>query len=189
MALNQAKLAGAILDIFANKGGVSSVELFEERWASAYDSYARDARDISSEGPLTVNSIGFRRALNFRASSHASIISAQFEQAFQTYWTGALFQFGVPPPPVPPGCPNIGGNTIFGVELSSLVTLVTPGVMFGQIYPEFLTASRSDTIEARASAIAAAMHRATTTAVLVLITGVDTTVPTPLPITNICGIT
>lgn len=188
MALSQAKLAGAILDIFANKAGVSSVELFEERWASAYDSYARDAQDISGEAPITVSAVGFRRALNFRVCRHASQISAQFEQAFQTYWTGGVFQFGIPPPPVPPGCPNVGGNTIFGVELSSLVTLVTPGVMFSQVYPEFSTAFRGDTIQARASAIAAAMHRATTTAVFVLISGTDTTVPTPLPITNACTI-
>lgn len=190
MTLNPSRLASSILDIFTNKAGINSVEEFERSWAAAYDDYAREAEDVSGERPLTVNAPGFRQSLNFRSSRHPSIIAAQFEAGFRAYWTGAVFVFGVPPPPVPP-CPNVGGNTIFGIELSSVVSAVTPGVMFSQIFPEFSMAFRGDTIASRASAIAAAMHRATTTAVLVLISGTDTTPPIagPLPIVNLCGIT
>jgi hypothetical protein len=41
---------------------------------------------------------------------------------------------------------------------------------------------------AKATALANAFHTATTSAVMVLITGLDTSVPTPLPITNTCTI-
>lgn len=188
MALNQAKLTASLLDIFANKGSSRTVEAFEEQWADAYDSYARDARDVSGDSLLLASPTGFRRSLNFRSCSQPQHIANQFEMAFQAYWTGAIFQIGIPPSPIPIGCPNVGGNTIFGVELTSMVILVTPQVVFGQMYPEFSVADRGDSISARATRIAAAMHMATTTAILVLISGLDTTVPTPLPITNTCRI-
>lgn len=188
MALNQAKLAASLLDIFSSKGASGSAEAFEEQWSDAYDAYARDARDVSGDALLTASPMGFRRSLNFRACSQPQHIASQFEMAFQAYWTGAIFQVGIPPSPIPIGCPNVGGNTVFGVELTSVVILVTPQVVFGQMYPEFSVADRDDSIAARATRIATAMHAATTTAILVLISGLDTTVPTPLPITNTCRI-
>lgn len=189
MALSQTRLAASLLDIFAAKASIRTVEDFEERWTDAYDRYAREAEDVSGERPTTVNAVGFRRALNFRVSRTAAEISRQFEQGFVTYWTGAVFQVGVIPPPTPP-CPNVGGTTIFASETSSVVAWITPRIMFAQLLSEFSVTQRGDTIQARANSIAAAMHRATTSAVLVLITGLDTTpMPGgPLPITNTCTI-
>lgn len=189
--LSQASLAASLLDIFASKDSIRTAQEYEERWASAYDAYARQAQDVSGELPITVNGTGFRRALNFEASGSAAALAAQFEAAFQVYWTGAIFSFGIPPPPVPPGCPNVGGTSIFSTELSSLVIEVVPSVMQAQLVTQFSVASREESIESRAQAIASAIHMATTTAVFVLITGLDTTSPPtgPLPVTNTCRVT
>ena len=189
MALSQARLAASLLDIFVAKSGIRSVETFEEKWAEAYDRYARAAEDVSGEGPATVNAAGFRQALDFRSARTAADFCRQFERAFVAYWTAAVFQVGTPPPPTPP-CPNVGGTAIFSSETSSVVSAVTPQVMFRQLLPQISMVPPRATPEERAAAIAGAMHRATVSAVLVLITGLDTTPPPagPLPVTNVCTI-
>ncbi len=188
MALSAATLAQSLVQIANGKDGMPSL-LAEDLWATAYDLYARAAQDVSGDLLLSANRAGFRAALSFDGSRSAMEIAHQFELAFVAYWTGAIFSVGIPPPPVPPGCPNVGGNTIFASEVSSVVVTVLPGVMQAGLLPEFM--QNSGEIPDRAQAIATAMHRATISAVLVLITGIDTTVPPtgPLPITNTCVIT
>jgi hypothetical protein len=187
--LSEASLARALMQIAQGKDGMTS-SAAEALWADAYDQYARQAQDVSSDLLMSSNSRGFRAALNFSGVTTAAGVSAQFEQAFLAYWSGATFGTLIPPPPVPPGCPNIGGNTIFASEVSSVVTLVTPGVMYANLLTEFSIVQKGESIEGRSAAIARSMHRATTTAVIVLITGIDTTTPPtgPLPITNLCQV-
>lgn len=189
MALSVAKLTRALVDIGNGKDNLSS-PLAASQWAQAYDSYARDAEDVSTDRVLSVNSGALMAALNFEASRSAASLAQQFELGFVAYWTGAVFSVGIPPPPVPVTCPNIGGNTIFATEITSLVVSVVPGVMFSQLLPELSVARKGESVESRANAIAQAMHTATTSAVLVLITGIDTTTPPagPLPVTNTCTI-
>lgn len=160
-------------------------------FASAYDVYASQATDASGESVLTVNKPGFSSALTAKLNSpegSADLASGAFDDAFVAYWTGATFVVGIPPPPVPtpPICPNVGGTGIFSIEASSVVSAVGVGTLKSLLFPIFTTFTEDGS--ARADDIAEALHTATTTAVTVLITGVDTTAPTPVPITNTCTV-
>jgi hypothetical protein len=189
--LSASMLAQSFAQIANEKDNLRS-QLAAVKWAQAYDSYARQAQDASSDLVLSTNLPGLIAALNFDGSRSAAELAQQFETGFVAYWTGAVFSVGIPPPPVSPnGCANVGGNSIFATEIASLVVAVTPGVMLSQLLPELMVVLKDETIESRSNAIAQAMHRATTTAVMVLITGIDTTPPPagPLPVTNICTIT
>lgn len=187
MALAVETLAQALLQIARGKTGMPAT-LAEDLWARAYDTYARTAQDVSGDAVLSTNPTGFRAALSFAGSRSAMEIAQQFDTAFIAYWTGAVFSVGIPPPPVPAGCPNVGGNTIFATEVSSVVVSVAPGIMRAQLLSQLPVIQGE--MEVRARAIAQAMHVATTSAVLVLITGTDTTPPPtgPLPVTNTCTI-
>lgn len=190
MSLSQQDLASQLRTIFENPDGFRSRQEAEQRWASIYDSYARGAEDTSGDSVLTVNAPGFRSALSFNTNLTAEGFAAQIEAGFITYWTGAIFSVGqlVVGTGVP--CPNVGGNSIFGVEITSLVVTTVPNVMFGNLVPVLRSFTRTTTAAQKAQEIAQAMHQATTSAIFVLITGTDTTPsPTgPLPITNTCTI-
>jgi len=191
MALDRSKLSRALRSIFSNPAGVSGAPQAEAMWTNAYDSYGLDAEDVSGDRVTTVNMGGFLSALDFGSSGGTSRKAAQdFDRAFVAYWTGGVFAVGSLIT-VPPGaCPNVGGNGIWGSETTSVVVAVAAGVLAGLLEPIFSATREGDTAASKADQIAGAFHDATTTAVSVLITGLDTTPgPTgPLAITNTCTI-
>lgn len=194
MALNKSKLKSDLESIFRDgeNKSLDTESSAEKRWADAYHSYASQAVDVSNDMVASANSAGFRSALNFKVAKDSRsplTIAQQLDLAFVAYWTGATFAVGAPPTPAAK-CPSIGGNTIFGTEILSLVQTVIPGILLSQLSPVVIQKSKSATLGEMAQKYADAFHTATTTAVLVLITGLDTT-PSPagpLPITNICTI-
>lgn len=175
-------------------------------WANAYDTYARNAEDISGDVLVTANKPGFIAALaaGLATSVTPASAAAAYEAAFVIYWTAATFSIGIPPVVDPESpCPNVGGNLIFGVEISSIAAPIPAvlGTLLTTIWntpppvgtspdldpnPDIYTLN-NDYI---ADKLAQAFHTATTTAVIVTISGTDTTPPTagPLPIVNICTV-
>lgn len=163
-----------------------------QAWTSAYNTYASTAQDASNDLLVTANSLGFFGALDFTASNSKTLLSAvlDFDSAFIAYWTGAIFAIGIPPSPAAP-CSNIfvpPGNGIFGLEITSIVSVVIPNILKVKL---FNVMQNPDTrAVAQLEKIADAFHEATTTAIKVLITGTDT-VPSPVgpyPVTNLCEI-
>jgi hypothetical protein len=159
-------------------------------WKDAYDLYASQAVDVSNDPLTTANPAGFEAMLATLLppgdpGGNPSQAADAFEQAFSTYWTGGIFATGFPPTPAPV-CPNVGGNGIWSIEQSSIVLSVTPNILKALLEIEFAILQEDGS--AKATALANAFHTATTSAVMVLITGLDTSVPTPLPITNTCTI-
>jgi len=158
------------------------------RWANAYHAYASDAVDASNDAVLSTNLAGFKSALIYAVPSTVAQGAMYYDNAFVAYWTGATFAVGAPPVGGP--CPNIGGTTIFSTEITSMVTVVLPNILGPLLIPILSNVDANTTAVSRLQQMANAFHTATTTAVKVLITGVDTT-PTPagpLPVTNLCGI-
>lgn len=162
-------------------------------WANAFDAYAINAEDISGDAVATVFKPLFETtlaaALNVPpASGSAASAAAGFGAAHIAYWTSGIFAVGTPPPPVPPGCPNVGGNTIFGIEATSVVLAALAAALIPALTTEF--GNLTDDVDAKADALANALHTACTTEVTVLISGTDTTPPPagPLPITNTCTV-
>jgi hypothetical protein len=156
--------------------------------ANAYQAYAATAWDASNDLVATVNIAGFKAALAALVPGSTIAQAAQaFDNAFVAYWTGAVFAIGIVPTPASP-CPSVGGTTLWSIEISSVVSVVTPNILKNLLLAEFAVLSAD--ANAKATAIANAFHSATTTAVTVLITGLDTTPPPagPLPITNTCTI-
>lgn len=165
-------------------------------WCNAYNTYAMSAQDASLDFLVTSNLSGmittlFQQLPDAVPTATGAQAAAAFDAAFVTYWTGAVFAVGIPIVPVPPPrCPNIPGphDNIWGIEISSVVSTVTSGILQNGLDLEF--AILSDDAVVKADALADSFHVATTTAVLVLISGTDTT-PSPsgpLPITNLCTI-
>jgi hypothetical protein len=164
----------------------------QQAWTSAYNTYASTAQDVSGDLLLTANAIGFTSALNFTPSNSKTLAASvlEFDLAFVSYWTGAVFAVGIPPAPGGP-CSNIfspPGNGIFGLEATSIVSVVTPGVLSSKLL-DVMVNPKKDAVE-QIELIAQAFHEATTTAIKVLIVGTDTIPPPagPYPVTNLCEI-
>jgi hypothetical protein len=159
-------------------------------WAQAYNTYALSAQDASEDLVASVSLPGMISTLLAQLPDSATgtpdLAAAAFDSAFVQYWTGAIFAVGIPPTGLG-ACPNAGGTSVFSSEISSVVTAVTANVLKDLLLPIFN--SINDGIVA-SQLLATAFHTATTSAVIVLITGLDTTpAPAgPLPITNTCGI-
>lgn len=185
MTLQVGKLDQELGRVFSSPGSVASTTIAEQRWATAYHAYCLDAEDVSSDPPINLASLKFRSLLNFRGSFTAAQFAAQLEAAFVAYWTGTLFSILVPPL-VTSACPSIGGTGLWSVEVTSVVVPVVPQAMYTAVFPILNTPSIS--WQAKSTQLAHAMHRVTTSAVTVLISGLDTTLPTPLPITNTCTV-
>lgn len=158
-----------------------------QAWGQAYESFALGAADASGQGPAVVNRAGFEALLQAhfeRAGAEGlgpdAAASAQaFADAFVAFWTGAVFQFGIPPVGGDPGA----HNSLWSVEASSMVLSVTGAPLKSALQTIF--ESPSLTPSSTASAIAGAFSEATTQDVQVQMVGTDTT-PTPagpLPIT------
>lgn len=194
MSLSQAKLTNELLKLLDPNnshfvGYPTDANTFATNWANAYDTYARDAVDVSTDVLLTSNKNGFRDALAVLNIPNGVIVTAAgaFDSALIAYWTGAVFAVGTPPSPGA-ACASAGGNGTWATEVSSIVATVTVGVLEASMAS--LLAIPSSDPSVKATALAAAFHNATTSAVKVLITGTDTTVPPtgPLAITNTCTI-
>jgi hypothetical protein len=159
------------------------VDAAGDAWADAYDAYAINALDVSGDALVSANKAGFAGVLKsgLGPGVPAAAAATIFDNAFVAYWTGAIFAIGAPPPGTPP-CPNSPASPMVS-EVSSVVLMVTAGLLAGLLATEF--GLIGDDGAAKAAALAGHFHTATTTAVLVLITGVDAT---PAPVTNLCTI-
>lgn len=160
---------------------------FANNWANAYDTYAKDAQDVSGDVLITA----FKSAmaaklltLNVPAGVIATAAST-FDDALKAYWASAIFAVGIVPTPAA-SCASIGGTGLWSAEASSIGTGFTAGILQASLLT--LLAIPSNNPAVKAPALAAAFHNATISAVKVTITGTDTTAPTPVPITNICGV-
>jgi hypothetical protein len=165
---------------------------FATNWSNAYDTYAKDAQDVSTDpviaAPTHKAAMKARLlTLNVPVGVIATAAST-FDQAFADYWTGATFAILVAPTPAA-ACASVGGTGLWSAEASSVVSAVTAHVLEASMLS--LLAIPSDDPQVKATALANAFHAATTSAVKVTITGTDTTAPPtgPLTITNTCGIT
>lgn len=187
MALDKSVLKEELLKLLDEghaefAGFPSSASDAAQNWADAYDTYAADAEDVSGDAVASANAAGFKSALVFADGTPTPVASSlEYDAAFVAYWTGATFAVGTPP------SSGTGGNGTFGVELSSAVVSVIPAVL-GGLMATILAAIDSDQDpDVKAGKFADAFHDATTSAVLVLISGLDTTPPPgggPLPIVN-----
>jgi len=180
------------MSFFGTPDSISSAAVGEVRWADAYHLYASDAEDISGDGVVSANRRKFLEILDFGGKKTAAETAQNFDRAFIAYWTGAVFGVGslIVTPPIQ--CPDVnpGGSGVWASETTSVVVAVTQNILARLLRPIFERSNESDTAYSKAQEIAQAFHEATTTAVFVLITGLDTTPgPTgPLPITNTCTI-
>lgn len=157
----------------------TNVSDIAEKWTVAYETYANGAQDVSGDSALSTNRAGFKAELLKLFSNNkqnpTSAVNA-YAAAFTQYWTGGTFAVGKT-------TTGTGGNGIFGVEASSSVTVVLSVGLKAALTTIFFSKNPSS-INFRAIQLANAFHAATTTEITVLITGIDTTTPTPLPITN-----
>lgn len=194
MALSQATLKQELLKLFdqdnpAFVGFPVTVADAATNFGNAYQTYAATAQDASGDLVVTTNLPLFISTLAGAlppdpAAGTPSVAAQAFGAAFTAYWTGGIFAIGIPPPT------GIGGNGIFSVELTSLVTVVNSAALSTPLEVIFtVPPTEAQTADAQADSIATAFHTATTTGVTVLITGLDTTPPPPagagpLPIIN-----
>jgi hypothetical protein len=196
MSLDVTVLSSELIKLFdANAAGFVGYPTTKAQvaanWANAYDTYARSAVDTSGDALVTANKAGFITALQSNLPTYTTgtiALGAQaFDLALVAYWTAAIFAIGALPISGSP-CPNIGGTTVFSAEISSVVSAVTPSILSGLLLTEFGNITTGTTAQEKADSIAQAFHTATTTAVNVLIIGIDTTPPPagPLPIMNAC---
>lgn len=154
-------------------------------FANAYNTYAVQATDISGDVLVTANLAGFQAAITASIpppnpggtlANYATVMGT----AFTAYWTGAIFAIGKIPPPQTPLPPN---NGIWGIELTSLVTIVNSAGLQSSILSQLN--QQFDNADDAADAVADVWHNATTTGITVTITGTDTTVPVAQPIINV----
>lgn len=175
----------------------TDVNDFASKMSAAYDLAGGASTDTSGDAVATKNPTGFETALQSLPAGDpggtAAGAASVFGSAFSSYWTGGTFAVGMlPTGAVPctggaPACPNVGGNTIFGVEQTSAITAVVPAPLIAALTTEFGVLDDSDA-DAKISAIADDLEAAVQADITVLITGLDTTPPMagPLPITNTC---
>jgi hypothetical protein len=150
-----------------------------DSFANAYDIYAKGASDISGDLLLSSNKTLFASTLKSMLvpppGGNAILASSAFDSAFIGYWMGSIFDIKIIPI-----VPGTGGP--FAQEITSIVTIVTPGVLQSLLLAEFGIISND--ASTKVDSIANCFHTATLSAVQVLITGVSTSVP-PIPTTLI----
>lgn len=164
-------------------------------FATAYENYAKDAVDYSEDALLTYNKAGFIGALTgLNINSTYVDAATAMENAFKAFWTKATFAVlklippPLPPPAPPPECPNVGGLLLFSKENTSIIFATDVGnILYTTLLPELQKVEASDMTN-KIARLADIWHTATTTTIICLISGLDTTAPSPLPITNLCHI-
>lgn len=165
-------------------GYEQSRDLCAMRFIAAFDAYARNAQDVSTDALASAN---FNTAVialqsGWANSSTPDMAAIGFCEAFRTYWIGATFATRVPllaphPSTQPPGA-------VFISEQTSIVTQVETEGLRAALAQEFRVLG---TGPAKAAALASVMHVATTQAVFCTITGLDASAP-PKPCLNIATI-
>ncbi len=192
MALSQATLKSSILDLLANISRDPDANVRRAAaasdWADAFDAYGAEVENINGDVPLSgPNKAGFQAALSFTGVT-AAAQAQEFASAWTAYFAGTTFGIGVP------GsingsteCPNLGGNLIFGIIASSLITVVNSVTLLAQLTAHFQTFRGTDR-EAAADTLAGIFHSNTILAssLTVLTSGTDT--GGPVPITNTCRV-
>ena len=177
-------------------GFPASAAIAAGNFATAYDRYANNtsgfgasqATDTSGDSAVSTNKAGFESALGFAQPGTAAGTAAEFGAAVAAFWAGATFGIGSIGCLAGDSCAcaNVGGTGLFAVKASSVVSAVNSAPLISALTTELEIESLDGA--AKAAAIAADLHVATTSDVTVLITGLDTTTPTPLPITNTCQV-
>lgn len=163
---------GAFAGFPANAATVAS------NWSTAYNQYARLGVDAGGN-PLAApgaQKAAFASAFTLPNGTTAAAAASIIAQAFVAYWTAAAFTPATPP------SSGTGGTGVFSAIVSSVVAAVVPTTLIANLSTELTSVSTSGAV--KASNIAGILHSATTANVTVLITGIDTTVPTPVPILN-----
>lgn len=188
MSLSQAKLQRELFRIFTRPNVVKTVEHARRLWWETYDVYARDAEDVSGDSVAIVNSFGFLKGLRFSSLNNYLQAAYELDDAFRAYWRGATFNVGSLIIGTPSGCASIGGNGVWASEAASVVSTIRRRGLAGRLVPVFRSQSEVANAERAAAEIALALHHATTQDVKVTITGLDTTTPTPVSISNVCTI-
>lgn len=205
MALNKDTLKTEILKLIDPEdedfvGYPEDAATAAENWAAAYATYAADAEDASGDALASASESGFADAIEsglagdpeadppVPGSSTPAQAAAAFGAAFLAFWTGATFAVGTLLDPLTEPCPSVGGTGIWATEATSAVLAAVPAGLITLLTAEF--AVNSDDPDTKADALATAFHTATTTAVTVLISGLDSTPPpaSPIPITNTCTV-
>lgn len=208
MTLSKSVLEAELLKIYDPSDKVngfpSSTAAYAAAFRAAYDTYIiGNAEDLSGDLVATVNSAGLESSLaanlpkgtdNPPDGPTAADAAKAYADAWVIYWTGAIFATGGLVAGTGSPCANVGGNGIFGSEISSLVTAVIKTTLESSLTSEFedqgASSENPKTAAEAASNIAQIFHDATTTDITVVITGLDTTLPPagPLPITNTCQV-
>lgn len=195
MTLDSSKLVTEIRKFgdpnYISFGGFpSTASAAKTAWANAYYNYAKDAEDVSGDAvaSASLNKTGFSDALDFDSKSTIENAAGKFDDAFVAFWTGVTFAVGTFTTGTE-ACTNVGGTLVFSSETTSAVTAIAANVLKNKLITVFGDNTEIDSL-AKIEDIATAFHEATTTAITVLITGIDTT-PSPsgpLPITNTCKV-
>jgi len=185
VSLDVNKLYNGFVTWFETPQSVITYAQAEAKMASVYHVYAQDAEDVSGERLENASERPFRDQLAFQRSQTARQFADQLDAAFVAYWQDLTFPTLVVPPADPP-CPNVGGTGEFSVETAAVVSEVSPRAMYDAVLPVLTTSDEPARLKARK--LADAMDRVTKSAVTVLITGEDTTTPTPVAITNTCTV-
>lgn len=142
-------------------------------FVTAYENYAKDAVDHSLDSLLVYNKAGFISALSGLTNNETyASAAAAMEAGFSAFWLASTFQTLL----FLPG---------FASEATSIVTVVTPNVLYPLLLTEFTKIEQAD-MGSKISRLADIFHTATTTAVIVTIAG--TTPPPPGPIGDIFNI-
>jgi hypothetical protein len=197
MALSSATLKAEILKVIDKDnpswtGYPASPAAAAAKWKTAYDVYGSAAANsggaaVLSKLPASFESILAAQLPAGNPGGTAAAAATAFANAWVAYWTGATF--GLTPVPTHGSpCPNVGGNTTFGLVATSVVSVIVPAPLIASLTSAF--GVLTGTVDAKATALANAFHAATTANITVLTSGTDTTPPTagPLPITNTCQV-
>jgi len=191
MTLSKAVLKAELLKIIdsANPnfvGWPADPATATSNFATAYNTYAIQATDISGDMLVTANLPGFITAITSAMpppvpGGTLANYATTMGLALTAYWTGAIFAILIPPPPGIPVPPN---NGIFSIEATSLVTIVNAAILQNAILAQLN--QQFDSADDAADAVADVWHTATTTAITVVIAGLDSTPPPigPWPIIN-----
>lgn len=181
MSLNTAKLKQDLIEWFSRPENIASVRQGENKFATVYHDYAKNAEDLSGDSVNNVTKEKFLNELDMQRSKTLKDFCRQIDTAFVAYWTGAEFDTGALPDPTT-DCPH-SIESDFDSETSSEVTDVETDAM----YRALVTAlSRKDgTAKTKAEQVAKVIDDVTRSAVTVVITGLDTEAS---PITNTCGV-
>lgn len=165
MALSQSTLKNNFISWMQGAEDYTTIQDSMEEFCNAYEDYAMNAEDITTDPPLVVFKSAMLAILNTLETTGTAEIAAQkFEDATIAFWEGASFDLSVPPS----GCSS---------EVSALVTTnIVPGALKAALLSIFTNFDDNTTYESSADSLATAFHNATTTIIVTCI-GVNSSPP------------